>query len=50
MASPKVSMQRRRYQGQWNMKTPSDGEYISTSEGLLCDVWLGIYKHERFAP
>ena len=26
MASPKVSLQQRRYQGQWNMRSPSDGE------------------------
>jgi hypothetical protein len=50
MASPKVSMQRRCYQGQWNMRPPSDGEKSQTSEGLLCDVWLGICKHKRFAP
>jgi hypothetical protein len=40
MASPKVSMQERCYQGQWNMRTPSEGvtREASTSKGLLCDV------------
>jgi hypothetical protein len=30
MASPKVSMQRRCYQGQWNMRPPSNGEKSQT--------------------
>uniref|UniRef100_A0A0A9EB97 Uncharacterized protein n=1 Tax=Arundo donax TaxID=35708 RepID=A0A0A9EB97_ARUDO len=27
MASPKVSLQQRRYQGRWNMRPPSDGQF-----------------------
>jgi len=54
MASPKVSLQQRCYQGRWNMRLPSDGvipmKKPQHQKAQICDVCSGMYKHGMFAP
>jgi len=55
MASPKVSLQQRRYPRRWNMRPLPGGEILtkkkaSTPRSFIYDVCLGICKHGKFAP
>lgn len=57
MASPKVSWQRCRYTGRWNMRPLPDGGTLMKIQRkplhpkcFVYDVYLGICKHVKFAP